>query len=753
MMPPLIPILLSICITLSLNLICSDASEQQALLNIKSKLSDPLSILASWRNDSLDFCHWHGVSCSNNYPAHVTALDLASSGLNGSLSPAISELTSIKRIDLHNNSIGGNIPGDLDSITSLEHLDLSANHFYGLVPNSLYNISSLTYLNLYYNHLAGALPPNLGQRFPKIQILDIGYNYFHGDISNLITSLANCSALKTLDFSGINLPGSLPDTIGNLSNKLQKLLIGYNNISGTIPREIGNLVNLTDLDLNNNTIEGVLPSTIGSLSKLGRMQINYNRLSGPIPDSIGNLTKLNTLFLMGNELNGTIPAILGNCTGLQFLKICSNQLEGIMPTEIFRLNSQIIIFDASHNHLEGPLPSVPVLSSLSYLYLTGNKFTGTIPPSLGSCASLELLSLEDNNIQGSIPESFAKIPGILYLLLSSNNLSGRIPEFLTSLHSLLYLDLSFNNFVGEVPAGGVFNNASIVNLLGNQGLCGGDSQLQLPPCPDSATKSSKMVVIISVTVAIAVLICFCIIVSIMRQLRRKTQKIGVHTPAPFKDDKYKKVTYADIAKVTDGFSLINLVGSGSFGSVYKGMLDNQLVAVKVFDLAQNGALRSFNSECESLRNIRHKNLVSVITSCCSIDSKGDEFKSLLFNYIPNGSLEEWIHQKSSGKKLSLVDGINIAMDVASALSYLHHDCATPMVHCDIKPSNILIDTDMTALVSDFGLAKFMAASSPISAEVSTTLLGLKGTIGYIAPGHHLSLLFKLYFLVYKWCMV
>jgi serine/threonine protein kinase len=228
----------------------------------------------------------------------------------------------------------------------------------------------------------------------------------------------------------------------------------------------------------------------------------------------------------------------------------------------------------------------------------------------------------------------------------------------------------------------------------------------------------------------------------------------VNTHTSSRDDKYKKVTYADIAKVTDRFSSINLVGSGSFGSVYKGILDEQLVAVKVFHLEQNGALKSFNTECESLRNIKHKNLVSVITSCCSIDCKGDEFKSLLFNYIPNGNLEEWIYQKSSGKKLSLVDGINIAMDVASALSYLHHDCATPMVHCDIKPSNILIDTDMTALVSDFGLAKFLVDSNSTSAEVSSTLLGLKGTIGYIAPGKlsyfQSSLFFKLYYLVYRW---
>ncbi|XP_078175056.1 putative receptor-like protein kinase At3g47110 [Carex rostrata] len=236
-------------------------------------------------------------------------------------------------------------------------------------------------------------------------------------------------------------------------------------------------------------------------------------------------------------------------------------------------------------------------------------------------------------------------------------------------------------------------------------------------------RSSEMVVIINAVITFDVFMCFCLVVIILYQLRR-TKRIGnLHTPASFKNGRYKKVSYADIAKATVGFSSKNLVGSGCFGSVYKGMLDNKAVAIKVFDLEQHEAPRSFNSECKPLRNMRHKNLVSVFTSCSSLDFKGNEFKSLLFEYIPNVSLDEGIHPKSPGKKLSLADGIYIAMDVAS----------DPMVHRDIKPSSILIDTNMTALVSDFGLTRFLVASHSTSAEVSSTLHGLKGTIGYIPP--------------------
>ncbi|XP_020080255.1 probable LRR receptor-like serine/threonine-protein kinase At3g47570 [Ananas comosus] len=163
-----------------------------------------------------------------------------------------------------------------------------------------------------------------------------------------------------------------------------------------------------------------------------------------------------------------------------------------------------------------------------------------------------------------------------------------------------------------------------------------------------------------------------------------------------------------------------------------------IVAVKVLNLQQHGAFRSFMSECEALRSIRHRNLVKILTSCSSLDHRGNNFKALVFEYMPNGSLEEWLHPNAREnwpfRSLSLIQRLNIAVNVASALEYLHHEGSVPIVHCDLKPSNVLLDNDMTAHVGDFGLAKFLRQPPDESSErSSTSTVGIKGSIGYVPP--------------------
>ncbi|XP_077225778.1 putative LRR receptor-like serine/threonine-protein kinase At3g47570 [Tasmannia lanceolata] len=205
------------------------------------------------------------------------------------------------------------------------------------------------------------------------------------------------------------------------------------------------------------------------------------------------------------------------------------------------------------------------------------------------------------------------------------------------------------------------------------------------------------------------------------------------------EGRHLKVSYAELCKATDGFSSANLIGTGSYGSVYKGILSRieNVVAVKVLNLHLRGASKSFIAECNALRNIRHRNLVKIITSCSSIDFGGNDFKALVLEFMPNGSLEKWLHSKLDGQhqlgSLNFIKRLNIAIDIASALDYLHHHCHTPIAHCDLKPSNIFLDEDMNAHVGDFGLAKFYPRIIQSSSKDQSSTTGLKGTIGYIAP--------------------
>ncbi|CAO2164544.1 unnamed protein product, partial [Urochloa humidicola] len=118
-------------------------------------------------------------------------------------------------------------------------------------------------------------------------------------------------------------------------------------------------------------------------------------------------------------------------------------------------------------------------------------------------------------------------------------------------------------------------------------------------------------------------------------------------------------------------------------------------------------------ECEVLRNTRHRNLMKPVTLCSTADLENNEFKAIVFDFMANGSLDMWVHpklyQNSPKRGLSLGQRIRIAMDVASALDYMHNQLTPPLVHCDLKPANVLLDYDMTARVGDFGSSKFLSS--------------------------------------------
>ncbi|XP_072055203.1 probable LRR receptor-like serine/threonine-protein kinase At3g47570 isoform X1 [Arachis hypogaea] len=218
---------------------------------------------------------------------------------------------------------------------------------------------------------------------------------------------------------------------------------------------------------------------------------------------------------------------------------------------------------------------------------------------------------------------------------------------------------------------------------------------------------------------------------------------------PSLEHKYLRVSYGELHQATNGFSSSNLVGTGSFGSVYRGTLVHfeRPVAVKVLNLQTRGASKSFMAECKALGKIKHRNLINILTCCSSVDYKGDDFKAIVFEFMPNGSLETLLHHtiedsESTNPSLNLMQRVNIALDVAFALDYLHNDLEEAVVHCDIKPSNILLDDDMVAHLGDFGLARLVHGVASHSSSDKGSSSVIKGTIGYVPPDS------RLYFINY-----
>jgi Leucine-rich repeat (LRR) protein len=535
------------------------------------------------------------------------------------------------------------------------------------------------------------------------------------------------------------LQGVLPSSIGGLSKSIKILLLRSNKISGTIPWEIENLTSLQLLYMEGNLLTGNLPESLGHLPNLFVLSLSQNRFSGQIPLSFGNLSQLSELYLQENNFSGSIPGALGDCKKLDTLNLSCNSFDGSIPKELFSLSTLSQGLDLSHNQLSGQIPlEIGGLINLGPLSISNNQLSGQIPSTLGQCVRLESLHIEGNLLHGRIPQSFVNLRGIIVMDLSQNNLSGEIPDFLKFFKSMKLLNLSFNNLEGPVPADGIFQNESNVFVQGNKNLCASTPLLQVPLCNADTSKQSPTSNILKIVGSVALFLVLVSCFGIIILKRRKKVKQAAHRS--FKE--LKKFTYADLLIATNGFSVANLVGSGKYGSVYKGIIDSEEneVAIKVFKLDQSGATKSFLAECEALRNTRHRNLVRVITVCSTIDHAGHEFKALVLEYMVNGSLESWLHstphEHHPRRPLSLGLRIVIVVDIAAALDYLHNHCMPPMAHCDLKPSNVLLNDDMDACVGDFGLAKFLHTYTSSETNSSTSLVGPRGSVGYIAPGNN-----------------
>ncbi|XP_043694516.1 probable LRR receptor-like serine/threonine-protein kinase At3g47570 [Telopea speciosissima] len=476
-----------------------------------------------------------------------------------------------------------------------------------------------------------------------------------------------------------------------------------------ISPSIGNLTFLHYLHIGNNSFHGKIPQAIGE-----------------IPASFGNISSVEIISLSGNGLRGSILESFGQLTNLYFLALTRNKLSEVL--------------DLRRNGFVGHIPNfIANLSTrLSMLILQENHISGSIPAGIENLVNLTELDMSQNFLEGTIPQSLTLLKGLQDLDLSQNNLFGQIPNDLQNLLALRSLNLSFSNLEGEVPTKGIFANASAILVNGNDKLCGGIEELHLPTCTNHgftkrgndppSTAPTIIGVVLGVLLISFFLTCFW--------LRRSKSK---PPSTPLIGDQFLKVSYKELFQATGGFSSANFISSGSFGSVYKWIIDpdETIVAVKVLNLQNPRVYKSFMAECKALRNIRHRNLVKIISSCSSLDSKGKDFKALVYEFMPNGSLYDWLHLSveahNHSRNLSLLQKLNIAIDVASALDYLHYHCYATIVHCDLKPSNILLDSNMTAHVSDFGLARLLLELDNNSSQAQTSTIGIKGSTGNASP--------------------
>ncbi|KAH9716284.1 protein kinase domain-containing protein [Citrus sinensis] len=572
----------------------------------------------------------------------------------------------VTALNISGLNLTGTIPSELGNLSSLQTLDLSFNWFSGSIPASIFNMSSLLSIRFTNNTLFGELPPNFCNHLSNLEYLFLKSNMFHGKIPS---TLSNCKRLRNISLSLNDFSGTIPKEIGNVTTLIGLHLRG-NKLQGEIPEELGNLAELEELWLQNNFLTGTIPSSIFNLSSLSNLDLSVNNLTGEIPEELGNLAELEKLQLQNNFLTGTIPPSIFNLSSLSDLELSFNSLTGVIPHEI----------DNLHN--------------LEWMIFSFNKLVGVVPTTIFNVSTLKFLYLGSNSFFGRLPSSAdVRLPNLEELSLSGNNFSGTIPSFIFNTSKLSTLELQRNSFSGFIPN-------TFGNLRNLKWLDLGDNYLTSSTSELSFLSSSNC--------------------KYLEYFSISNNPLGGILPRVIANQ--RRFTYLELFQATNGFSENNLIGRGGFGFVYKARIqDGMEVAVKVFDLQYGRAIKSFDIECGMIKRIRHRNIIKFISSCSS-----DDFKALVLEYMPYGSLEKCLY--SSNYILDIFQRLNIMIDVASALEYLHFGYSVPIIHCDLKPNNVLLDDNMVAHLSDFGMAKPF-----LKEDQSLTQTQTLATIGYMAP--------------------
>ncbi|KAG5520366.1 hypothetical protein RHGRI_033068 [Rhododendron griersonianum] len=636
-------------------------------------------------------------------------LDISTNNISGNFPKSIYKLRNLWKIELFQNNLTGELPVEVADLSLLQEIDISANQMFGKLPQEIGNLKLLTVFQLYENDFSGELPMGFGD-LRHLKSFSIYRNRFTGQFPE---NLGRFSPLNSIDISENQFSGGFPKFLCETGN-LQFLLALENNFSGELPDNYGGCKSLERLRINQNNLSGEIPEGLWALPSVKMIDFSDNQFTGGISPNIGISTSLNELVLTNNRFSVELPAELGKLTQLERLQLNNNEFSGEIPAEIGSLKQ------------------------LSSLHLEENSFTGQIPAELRQCARLVDLNLAVNSLSGIIPNAISQINSLNSLNLSRNELKGSIPENLQML-KLSSIDLSKNHLTGKIPVF-LLSMGGDQAFVGNKGLCiDGSSETEpnsgLAVCSGNSLHKrfigNKRVIFCIILATLVVILGGLLLVNYWNFKHSEAndmendQRWDKETNPKWNLESFHPVEL-DAEEICN-LDEENLIGSGGTGKVYRLDLKKGVGTVAVKKLWKGNAVKVSATEMNILGKIRHKNVLKLYA--CLLRG-GSSF--LVFEYMENGNVFQALHREIKGGEVELdwYKRYRIALGAAKGLAYLHHDCSLPIIHRDIKSTNILLDKDYEPKIADFGVAKIAEGFySHGGSETSS----FAGTHGYIAP--------------------
>ncbi|KAK9057098.1 hypothetical protein SSX86_024465 [Deinandra increscens subsp. villosa] len=710
-------------------------------------------------------------------------LSLSFNALSGELPPELGQLSELRSLDLGINNFSGSLPPELGNLLKLEQLYIDSAGVSGEIPSTFASLQNLVIVLASSNEFTGRIPDFIGN-WTRLEKLRFEGNSFEGSIPSSFSRLVSLKDLKisgltdgTMDFirdlkslkvlvlRNNKIAGSIPTFIGELQN-LERLDLSFNNLNGQIPKEVFNLSRLFFLFLGNNSLNGILPDV--KSPSLRNIDVSYNELSGTLPawaneanlqlnlvvnnfsvEDLGN----NGLPSGLNCLQRNFPCYRGsprysdfgiNCGGPRITS--STRLLHEEDDEALGAATYYVTPEKRwgvSNVGQSDSPRFNVSSSRQFSNTSDSELFKTARVSAGSLRYYGL-GLENGNY--TVTLHFAELEMQDELTWQS---TGRRVFDIYLQGSRVFQDFDIKRAAGGLSFSPVSRKATVQvsdNYLEIHLFWSGKGTRDVPTketfgplisaisatpdfiptvsnTPPFIKKKNRTGIVVGILVpTVVVIILSLLAIYIFRWQRKKQDATDNYEEFLGIEAKPYTFSYGDLKDATENFSLVNKLGEGGFGPVYKGTLDDgRVIAVKQLSVDSHQGKTQFIAEIATISAVQHRNLVKLY-GCCI---EGDK-RLLVYEYLENKSLDQALF---GDNKLSLnwATRFEICIRIARGLAYLHEESRIRIIHRDVKASNVLLDSDLNPKISDFGLAKlYDDKKTHMSTHVA-------GTIGYLAP--------------------